>query len=165
MGIVTRFPRAVGRVENLILVFHAFHSPWKSLRDSHIPNRPTTKRMEKCKAKTRLPTFSRLDDSFSISNKKDSDVPDPRTTAIGSVTFFSEAIRRKKRLTPNISYSLEVCLRGKEQLVAAFRALADRRLWTIVIAASMKRLSRAESNGKEKCPLVSSGRFFSSSTK
>lgn len=25
MGIATRFPRAVGRVENLMLVFHAFH--------------------------------------------------------------------------------------------------------------------------------------------
>ena len=25
--IATRFPRAVGRVENLILVFHAFHRP------------------------------------------------------------------------------------------------------------------------------------------
>jgi hypothetical protein len=27
VGIATRFPRAVGRVENLILVFHAFHGP------------------------------------------------------------------------------------------------------------------------------------------
>src|SRR4051812_28716292 len=27
MEIATRFPRAVGRVENLILVFHAFHRP------------------------------------------------------------------------------------------------------------------------------------------
>jgi hypothetical protein len=26
-GIATRFPRAVGRVENLVLVFHAFHGP------------------------------------------------------------------------------------------------------------------------------------------
>src|SRR4051812_13047630 len=33
--------------------------------------------------------------------KKNSDPPAPRTTTTRSVTFFSEAIRRKKCLTPN----------------------------------------------------------------
>ncbi len=49
--------RAMDAEENLTQVFLRVHSPWKSLRDSHIPTAPAAKPVGKWKSICRIPTF------------------------------------------------------------------------------------------------------------